>query len=87
MKWVIAILLTLNLCLGIYGFGQTYTTLNLYRDLNFREIRDLSYDLEEVEDLLRSLGANHTDDYLMLLEQRYILQIEEAERLQIESDD
>lgn len=29
MKWVIAILLALNLRAGFYGFGQTFTTLNL----------------------------------------------------------
>lgn len=63
MKWLITILLVLNLWLGVYGFGLTFTTLNIHRDLTAQELRAIRSDLEAVTDLLFSLDATFSDDY------------------------
>ena len=76
MKWVIAILLALNLWLGVYGFGQTYTSMNLNRDMNNRELRAIRSDLEGVNELLLSLGATYSEEYKEMIEQRIIKLIE-----------
>ena len=57
MKWVIAMLLVLNLWLGVEGFGQTFTTLNLHRDLTAQELRSIRSELEAIQELLYSLDA------------------------------
>lgn len=72
MKWVIAILLVLNLWLCVEGFGQTFTTLNLHRDLTATELRAIRSDLEGVRELLYSLDASYSDEYMELIKQRYI---------------
>ena len=71
MRWVIAILLTLTLWLGVYGFGQTFRTLNLHRDLTAIELRAIRSDLEAVRELLLSLGASYSEEYMETLKQRY----------------
>jgi hypothetical protein len=76
MKWVIAILLVLNLWLGVYGFGQTYTSMNLNRDMNNRELRAIRSDLEGVNELLLSLGATYSEEYKEMIERRIIKLIE-----------
>ena len=76
MKWVIAILLALNLWLGVYGFGQTYTSMNLNRDHNNTELRAIRSDLEGVNELLLSLGATYSEEYKEMIEQRIIKLIE-----------
>ena len=72
MKWVIAILLALNLWLGVYGLGQTFTTLNLHRDLTAQELRSIRSEQEAIQELLYSLGASYSDEYMELIKQRYI---------------
>ena len=76
MKWVIAILLVLNLWLGVYGFGQTYTSMNLNRDHNNMELRSIRSDLEGINELLLSLGATYSEEYKEMIERRIIKLIE-----------
>jgi hypothetical protein len=72
MKWVIAILLALNLWLGVYGLGQTFNTLNIHRDMTATELRSIRSELEAVQELLYSLDATYSDEYMELIKQRYI---------------
>lgn len=76
MKWVIATLLVLNLWLGVYGFGQTYSTLNVHRELTATELSRILSELEAVQELLFSLDATYSDEYMELIKQRYIKLIE-----------